>query len=288
MHTRFKAAFSNRTRFNRTQVGPLAAPPARAARTRTFFRRLFLTLGVISFVLILFGILAAIGAWRAQGPGLPGKFVLSIKLDGDYAEYVPMENPFGETPPSFIDVVDAIDRAGTDDRVKAMVVDMENTPGSVAHVQELRAAILRFRKHGKAAYIYAPSYGEPGRGLGTYYLASAFDRIWMQPVGIVAIAGVSAEMPYARALLDKYDVQPEFFQRKEYKSLFETFNNTHMSAASREEMTGLVNDIGEQFMTGIEQDRNMSAANLQKIVDKGPADRRRSRLCRPGRQAGRV
>ena len=126
---------------------------------------------------------------------------------------------------------------------------------SLGHIEELRAALQRFHKTKKFLYIYANGYGDPGRGLGTYYFASIFDQIWMQPVGDVSMAGISLEMPFARGTLDKLGVKPEFFQRKEYKSLFESFENKEMSAANRQAMTTLVDDLGTHLVNGIAEAR---------------------------------
>jgi protease-4 len=130
-----------------------------------------------------------------------------MTLDSDYPEYELVSNPLAGGGPTILQMVNALDHASRDRRVKGLVVDLENSSMTLGHIQELRAALIRFRKAGKFAYIYAPEYGEPGRGLGTYYLASAFSQIWMQPVGALSIAGISAEMPFARGLLDKVGIQ---------------------------------------------------------------------------------
>jgi protease-4 len=78
------------------------------------------------------------------------------------------------------DVVDAIDRGASDDRVVGLIAKISSSSMSMAQTQEIRDAILRFRAHKKFAVAYAETFGEFGPGNGAYYLATAFDHIYMQ------------------------------------------------------------------------------------------------------------
>ena len=252
---------------------PDAAQPLRhgwGAMLWTGFRRLLMVFGAIflgTALLVMFASVAVLKGVHQES--LPGNIVLEMTLDGDYPEYELVSNPLAGGGPTMLQVVNALDHASRDKRVKGIVVDLESSSMTLGHIEEFRAALIRFRKANKFAYIYGPEYGDPGRGLGTYYLVSAFGQIWMQPVGALSIAGISAEMPFARGLLDKVGVQPEFFQRKEYKSLFESFENKEMSPASREEMSSLLQDLGGQLIDGIAQARGMTPAAVRAVVDKG-------------------
>lgn len=238
------------------------------------FKRMLMAIGA----LVLFSAIAASfllsRVLREEGAipaPLPAKTVLYLPLDGDWPEYTKMVMPYGFARPELTlrGMIDALDRAAGDGRVKGLVADLRGGMTDIAQIQELRAALLRFRAAGKFAYIYGSSYGEPGRGLGTYYLASTFDQIWLQPMGEVSIAGIGAEMPFARAVLDKIGVQPQFFARKEYKTLFESFTGTEMSPQSREMMQGLIDDLAGQFVQGIAEARKMDAAAVKALVDRG-------------------
>ena len=87
-----------------------------------------------------------------------------------------------------------------------------------AHLQEIRDAVMRFRESGKPAYAFAETFGEFGPGNGGYYLATAFDRIYLQPSGDVGLTGMIYESPFVRGLLDKLHVTPQLDQRMEYKN----------------------------------------------------------------------
>jgi protease-4 len=198
--------------------------------------------------------------------------VLFLDLENDFPElpeFAGFQDPFATPGPTLKEAVDAIDNAAGDKRVHGMVARMGSGSFDLTHSYELRGAIKRFRAAGKFAYIYSPSYGEGGGGLGRYYLASAFDEIWMQPLGVVSITGVNAEIPFAREVLDKIGLTPQFFQRKEYKSAMETFTNKEISAANKEETTAIVNDIRAEILREVPLERKMSAAAFESLVNKG-------------------
>ena len=231
----------------------------------------------MGFVLI-FSIV--VGAWTAsqmtkrQVPTLPKEIVLLIDLTGRdqsatgavrYLEDLGLGG--GEI--SISDTIDAIDAAARDNRVKALAMFLGTEQLEMADLQEVRAAVMRFKESKKPVRAYADSYGGGGSGLGMYYLASAADQIWMQPVGVVAIPGMSAQLPFGRGLLDKIGIRPEFFQRKEYKTAMEHFTSTGMSDASREQMVELIGDLGGQIVGQIAKDRKAVGNNFKSLVDRG-------------------
>jgi len=80
-------------------------------------------------------------------------------------------------------------------------------------------------------------------GLSQYYLASVFDEIWMQPVGMLSISGMSMEMPFAKEALNRLGVSAQFYQREEYKSAMENLTNTNISDANQEAMKSLLQSL---------------------------------------------
>jgi protease-4 len=237
-------------------------------------KRMATVLGLIMLVNIVIGLLI-IPLFAPSGPSapiLPAKAVLFLDLENDFPElpeFAGFQDPFAMPGPTLQEAVDALDHAAGDKHIHGMVARMGSGSFDLTHSYELRAAIKRFRAAGKFAYVYSPSYGEGGGGLGRYYLASAFDEIWMQPLGVVSITGVNAEIPFAREALDKIGVTPQFFQRKEYKSAMETFTNKEISAANKEETTAIVKDIRAEILREVPLDRKMSAGAFEAQVNKG-------------------
>src|SRR5215468_7143485 len=102
--------------------------------------------------------------------------------------------------PRLADVLDGLRRARADDKVLALVVKIGGRPIGVARVQELRSAIAAFRRSGKATVAWAETYGEFGPGNAAYYLATAFERIWLQPSGDVGLTEQGFTGPAREAL----------------------------------------------------------------------------------------
>ena len=212
------------------------------------------------------------GAMRQSGPVMPSEMILTLNLENGIGErpLAPsLTDPFPFNRPTVRQIVDTLDRAAKDGRVKSLLVKLEGTGIGLAHIEEIRPAIDEFRASGKKAYIYSSSYGGIGSGLGTFYLASAFDEIWMQPVGMVSFSGLSFEMPYARGLLEKIGVSPQFFQRESYKNAMENFTNSEMSEESRETFNAIADDFYDRALKDISTRRNLDRLDLEAVLNKG-------------------
>lgn len=167
-------------------------------------------------------------------------------------------------------MVRAIDMASKDDRVKGMLGRFQPGVMSLAQVQELRQAILRFKQSGKKfTYAYSSSYGEGGGGLSLYYLASAFDERWMQPLGVVSIPGINAQIPFLKDSLDTLGVGTQFYQRKEYKTAYESLTHSEISQENSLMMNALVKDIRSTLIPEISKDIGMDQEAFVKLVHKG-------------------
>lgn len=223
--------------------------------------------------LILFSIFMGIVASSIVGDKkLPDKMILALNVTdpiGETEHARSIADPLASAGMTVGDLIETLDRARGDSRVKGLVVRLDNAGFELAHIQELRTAIKRFRMSGKFAYIYTASFADLGSGIGAYYLASAFDQIWMQPVGMVSISGLALEMPFAKDALDKIGANPEFLHREEYKSAMESFTNSHMSAPNRESMQSILDDLSQQIFTDIAGDRKITSVKLQPLLDKG-------------------
>ncbi len=235
-------------------------------------KRICYVLGAIMLVWI---ILSASVMMMIGGSGhapMPDKMVVVLKLEKGLSEKAntpSLMDPFPYLQPTVHQVIAQIDTAAKDTRVKGFVFSLKSGGINLSQAQELRAAIERFRATGKFTKFYTTSFADYGQGLSLYYLASAFDEVWMQPVGMLAITGVSMEMPYMRTVLDKIGATPEFLQREEYKGAMENFTDKQMSAASRETIEGIVTDYADQMVSAIAKDRKISKSVIQQYVDTG-------------------
>ncbi|GLZ05354.1 protease [Actinomadura sp. NBRC 104412] len=167
------------------------------------------------------------------------------------------------------DVLDGLRRARGDDRVKALVVKITGGIG-LAVVQELRQAVQAVRDAGKLTVAWAESFGEAGRGTVPYYLASVFERVYVQPSGDVGLMGLALEEPFFAGALEKAGVQPRFAQRHEYKTAANTFVEKGYTPAHRESSQRVVTSVTEQVIDGIATGRGLSRERVRELMDRGP------------------
>ncbi len=214
----------------------------------------------------------AVLAWRLvpHAPSLPARIVLTVDLRGGLDE-VAATQPLSvlglPVAPTLSDVVLALDQAGNDPRVRGLVARLSGEGPGLAQAQELRAAIARFREHGKFAYAHSESFGEFGPGTRGYYLATAFEQIQLQPLGALGLTGILIETPLLRGLLDKIGAEPSGDKRGAYKTAADMFTDFDPDAG-----TPRVAELARQ---------------LPRPADPGRHRRRPGLRCAPGRLADR-
>lgn len=252
-----------------TQPAP-APPPPRRSGVLGFIGRWLrrMCIGVGAFVILTSVVSALIAANAPQEPALPEHFVLYMPLEAPLTErpaQATFADPFAAPSPTLRQTISALDAGAADDRVLGLFARV-STPGVVglSHAAELRAAVARFRATGKFAHVYASSWEG---GIADYYLAAAFEEIWVQPMGVVAIAGLDARAPFARAALDALGIRAQMFQRKEYKGAYESVTRDDLSPAAREAMAALLDDIGATLAGDIAADRGTTPEAVRGHVD---------------------
>src|SRR5581483_6152002 len=168
------------------------------------------------------------------------------------------------------DVLDGLRRARADDRVKALVVKVGGRRIGIARVQELRAAITEFRACGKAAVAWAESFGDFSPGNAPYYLATAFDRICLQPSGDVGLTGISLEQWFYRGALDKLGIEYQVGKRYEYKNAADRMTEHGFTAPAREAMGRLAESLTGQLTDALAGRLGISAEQAHGLIDGGP------------------
>jgi Periplasmic serine proteases (ClpP class) len=152
----------------------------------------------------------------------------------------------GGQPPVLRDVVDAIHRAADDPRVVGLIARVQLSAAAAGPVQELRAAIAEFSAL-KPSLAWAETYP----GTLSYYLASAFGEVWMQPSGTVGLIGFATNATFLRTALDKAGIEAQFFARGEYKSAANMFTQDAYTDAHREADTALVESLHAQVREAV-------------------------------------
>jgi len=172
--------------------------------------------------------------------------------------------------PTLRDVLDGIEAASGDPRVKVLLARVGDDELGLGKMQELRDAIGVFRAKGKFALAFADSFGEFGPGTRPYYLATAFDEIWLQPMGNVGLTGLYTEIPFFKGTLDLLGVAPEFDHREEFKTAMNSLTETKMTPPHREEVDALLASIAGQIIHGIVEGRKLPEAEVREAIDRGP------------------
>ena len=168
------------------------------------------------------------------------------------------------------DLLEGLKRAAEDKRVRVLIVKVGGSRIGLAKVQELRAAIGDFRKSGKLAVAWSESFGEFVRGNVPYYLATGFDRIYLQPSGSLGLTGIAVEQVFLHGTLEKLGIDVQSAQRHEYKSAPEQFTESGFTPASREEMTRLAESVTEQLVGAIAAGRGLPVERVTELLARGP------------------
>jgi len=168
------------------------------------------------------------------------------------------------------DLLDGLKRAAGDKRVRLLVVKVGGSRIGLAKVQELRAAIGDFRKSGKLAVAWAESFGDFVHGNVPYYLATGFDKVYLQPSGTLGLTGIAVEQVFLRGTLEKLGIDVQSAQRYEYKSAPEQFTESGFTEASREETARLAESITEQLVGAIAAGRGLPVERVTELLARGP------------------
>jgi len=227
--------------------------------------------GLVVLVLVIVLVLGGL-VWSRKGT-VPAKTILEVDLTRGLQEQAsdnPVTGLLLARPPTVRDVVEALQRAATDDRVLALIARVGTAGMGLAQLQEVRDAILAFRDKGKRAVAYAATFGEFDTGNGAYYLATAFDTIYLQPSGDVGLTGLMAETPFVRGTLDKLDVVPRLDHRYEYKNFMNTFTERHYTAPHREATQRVLESQFAQIVQGIATARGLHPGAVRTLIDRGP------------------
>src|SRR5712691_8522744 len=233
---------------------------------------LFAAIGIV-VVLAVAGLGVAVWLFAAATPSLPDNIVLSADLSRGLAVGA-KEDPLSELvfggKQTLRGVLDALERGADDPRVKGLYARLGGDTLGLATCQEVRDAVRDFRAKGKFAIGFADSFGEFGPGTRPYYLATAFDEIWLQPLGSLGLIGLHTEMPFFRGTLDRLGIVPSFAHREEYKTATNALTETAMTAPQREQVEDLLSASEGQIVRGIAAARNLPEERVAALIDRGP------------------
>jgi protease-4 len=220
--------------------------------------------------LISFGGLLAIWLMLGREPSVPTRSTLVLRIDGDPSEGGPDESfsqflPVQRTP-SVRTLVQNVRKAKADSRIVALVVRPSALASPfLAKAQELRDAILDFRRSGKPAIAYLEDGGQT-----EYYLATACDRIFLVPSSPLQLTGLASYELFLRGTLDKIGAYPDMLHIGAYKTAPNQLTEKTYTPAHREMAESLNRDSYEQIVTAIADGRKKSEGDVRALLDEGP------------------
>ena len=240
---------------------------------KDFFKYMLATMlamvimGVFAMVMSLV-MLLSVAAAGEQKPVVKDGSVLRLSLAGVVNERA-VDNPFAELlgnemlqEQGLDQMLNAIKAARDNDKIKGMYIEAGALSADFAVMQELRAAIADFGKQ-KPVVAYGDTYTS-----GAYYVASAAQKVYINPSGMILWHGIASQPVFYKDLLEKVGVKMQVFRVGTYKSAVEPFTNTEMSPANRAQVESYINDIWGGICREVSASRNIPVDSLDALADR--------------------
>lgn len=224
-------------------------------------------------MILFFGAMGSfMGSMSTEKFVLQDNSVLNLRLDGVITERTPEEDPFTAMLMSdrtsamgLNDIVSAIRKAKSDDKIKGIYIDSRTLSASMATLAEIRHELENFKESGKFIVAYADTYLQSG-----YYLASVADKIVVNPQGALDLHGLSSIPIFFKDALDKLGIEMQIFKVGTYKSAVEPYIQNEMSPENREQITAYLNDAWSFLRKDIADSRSLSEAEVDSLANTLP------------------
>ncbi len=227
--------------------------------------------GLALFFFVSLFVIAGIGAAFSGSDTavINSNSVLKLDLNSPVKE-VGEENPFaeiggpfgGESITGLKDIKSAIGVAKTNDNIKGIYLKVDAPVAGWATLEEIRNALIDFKKSKKFVYAYSETFTEKG-----YYLASVAEQIYLNPIGGMEWNGLSAEYEFYKGTFDKLEIKPEVFRVGEFKSAVEPFIRKDMSEANKMQSRELLTSLNNHYLGQIAASRKVSEEKLKNLAD---------------------
>jgi protease-4 len=225
-------------------------------------------------LLVLFGFIVA--ALHTSAPVVPRSAALVVEPEGELVEQLssdPVRRAFGQAsggpaPETLLkDVIDSIQTAKSDARIKLIVLDLGNlAPSGLSKLQEIGAALREFRASGKRVVVAADSMDQT-----QYYLAAQAGEVYLDPLGLVYVDGFSYYRMFLKDAIDKLGVDVNVFRAGTFKSYTDQYSRSDMAPSEREE-TGLwLETLWNAYQQDVTRARSLPANALNDYIADEPA-----------------
>lgn len=221
-------------------------------------------MGIMSLIMFF-----SIMATSDTQPTVSDGSVLRIELNGTVSERA-TETPFAElmgnkalASQGLDDLLKAIKVAKTNDKIKGIYLEGGLLSADFASLEELRKALVDFKQSKKFVVAYADQYTQ-----GSYYLASAADKVWLNPSGMLDWHGIASQPIFFTDLMKKVGVKMQVFKVGTFKSAVEPYILTEMSEPNRQQVQSFIGDIWQHFCQDVSASRKISTDSLNAFADR--------------------
>lgn len=242
---------------------------------KSFFKMAFASMvGVLfsffAILLILFLVIMAVASQADEDVEVKANSVLHIPMDYPIVERG-HDDPFSKLDidgfgrgksVGLNDVLAAIRRAKTDDKIKGIYLDLSSLQAGYATVEEIRNGLLDFKKSKKFILAYSEVYTK-----NSYYLASVADKVYLNPEGIVEFTGFSSQLMFFKGSLEKLGIEPQIIKVGTYKSAVEPFILDRMSDPNRQQVTSFLGSLYDHYLSSIATARKIQKDSLFSMAD---------------------
>ncbi len=237
-----------------------------------FFKFTFASMvGLLLAFLIGIFIIIGIAGSAKDTPTIEDNSVLHIKLNAPITERS-SENPLDDldlpistgepTSLGLVEILQGIKDAKEDTKIKGIYLNSKTVGAGFAALQEIRDALIDFKKSGKFIVAYAEYYSE-----GAYYLASVADKIYLNPQGMMELNGLSSEVTFIKGTLEKLEVKPMIFKVGDFKSAVEPLFLDKMSDPNRAQVTSYLNSVYDFYLKNVAASRAIDLKDLTILSD---------------------
>lgn len=244
---------------------------------RRILSSILITIGFIVVIAIVFAYikLAQFGQGDPESDPMTDTSVLQIEVGGlpmtDFNLPTSLLSQLQKyRSQSLVELVDLINQATVDSRVKAISLSIAGNLMNLAQTEELRAALEKFHQAGKKIYAFAYAFGDGSNGTSTYYLASVADKIYMQPHGSVSIIGASLESYFLKDLLDDFHITIQSARRNEQKGVIDTFTRSDFTPEVKENLSQVLESIISHVQEASASGRGLDKATYINLMNTAP------------------
>ena len=241
---------------------------------KQFFKFMFATIagiiGFFSLLIILFIFIGVMASGDKEVPEIKASTILHIQLNKEITDRA-NESIFGNIEIEGLSdqnnlgldkILESIEKAKSDDRIEGIYLDLTFVNTGMASIEEIRNALVDFKKSKKWIISYSEVYTQ-----GTYYLASVADKIYVNPAGIVELKGLATQLMFFKNMLEKLDIDVQIIRHGKFKSAVEPFMLEKMSDSNREQLEKILSTAWGSMINDIAASRDIKTATINELAD---------------------